>query len=68
MNLELSEEQLAVRDAAREFAKSELLPGVIDRDETQTFPAEQIKKLGELGFMGMMVDPKYGGSGMDTVS
>ena len=68
MNLELSEEQLAVRDAAREFAKSELLPGVIDRDETQTFPAEQIKKLGELGFMGMMADPKYGGSGMDTVS
>ncbi len=68
MNLELSEEQLAVRDAAREFAKSELLPGVIDRDETQTFPAEQIKKLGELGFMGMMVSPEYGGSGMDTVS
>ena len=48
MNLELSEEQLAVRDAAREFAKSELLPGVIDRDETQTFPTEQIKMLGEL--------------------
>ncbi|MFK7756379.1 MAG: acyl-CoA dehydrogenase [Flavobacteriales bacterium] len=68
MNLELSEEQLAVRDAAREFAKNELLPGVIERDETQTFPTEQIKKLGELGFMGMMVDPKYGGSGMDTVS
>jgi len=68
MNLELTEEQLAVRDAAREFAKNELLPGVIERDETQTFPHEQIKKLGELGFMGMMVDPKYGGSGMDTVS
>ncbi len=68
MNLQLTEEQLAVRDAAREFAKNELLPGVIERDETQTFPTEQIKKLGELGFMGMMVDPKYGGSGMDTVS
>jgi len=68
MNFELTEEQKAVRDAAREFAQSELLPGVIERDENQTFPAEQIKKLGELGFMGMMVDPKYGGSGMDTVS
>lgn len=68
MNIELTEEQKAVRDAARDFAQSELLPGVIERDETQTFPAEQVKKLGELGFMGMMVDPKYGGSGMDTVS
>jgi len=68
MNFELSEEQLAVRQAAREFAQTELLPGVIERDEHQKFPAEQIKKLGELGFLGMMVDPKYGGSGMDTVS
>ncbi|MGB5979784.1 MAG: acyl-CoA dehydrogenase [Cyclobacteriaceae bacterium] len=68
MIFELTEEQLAVQSAAREFAKSELLPGVIDRDETQTFPAEQIKKMGELGFMGMMVDPKYNGGGMDSVS
>ena len=57
-----------IRDAARDFAQTELLPGVIERDEKQEFPAEQIKKLGELGFMGMMVDPKYGGSGMDTLS
>lgn len=68
MNFNFTEEQLAVRDAARDFAQKELLPGVIERDEKQEFPAEQIKKLGELGFMGMMVDPKYGGSGMDTVS
>ncbi|MDI9319376.1 MAG: acyl-CoA dehydrogenase family protein [Phycisphaerales bacterium] len=68
MNFELSEEQLAVQSAAREFAKTELLPGVIERDEHQKFPAEQIAKLGELGFMGMMVDSKYGGSGMDAVS
>lgn len=68
MNFALTEEQLAVRDAAREFAQTELLPGVIERDENQQFPAEQIKKMGELGFMGMMVDPKYNGGGMDTVS
>jgi len=68
MNFQLSEEQLAVQKAARDFAQAELLPGVIERDEHQKFPAEQIKKLGELGFMGMMVDPKYGGSGMDAVS
>ena len=68
MNFELNEEQIAVRDAAREFAQTKLLPGVIERDENQTFPAEQIKELGELGFLGMMVDPKYGGSGMDAVS
>lgn len=68
MNFELSEEQLAVQQAAREFAQTELLPGVIERDDHQKFPAEQIKKLGELGFMGMMVDPKYGGSGMDAIS
>ena len=68
MNFNFTEEQLAVRDAARDFANKELLPGVIDRDTHEKFPAEQIKALGELGFMGMMVDPKYGGSGMDTVS
>ncbi|MDB4447774.1 acyl-CoA dehydrogenase [Roseivirga sp.] len=68
MNFELTEEHIAVRDAAREFANTELLPGVIDRDEHQRFPAEQVKKMGELGFMGMMVDPKYGGGGMDTIS
>ena len=68
MNFELTQEHKMIRDAARDFAQAELLPGVIERDETQTFPAEQIKKLGELGFLGMMVDPKYGGSGMDTIS
>jgi alkylation response protein AidB-like acyl-CoA dehydrogenase len=68
MNFQLTEEQLAVQAAAREFAKTELLPGVIERDEHQKFPAEQVAKLGELGFMGMMVDPKYCGSGMDAVS
>lgn len=68
MNFQLSEEQLAVRQAARDFTRSELLPGVIERDEQQKFPKEQIMKLGELGFLGMMVSPKYGGSGMDAIS
>lgn len=68
MNFQLTEEQLAVQQAARDFAQTELLPGVIERDTHEKFPAEQIKKLGELGFLGMMVDPKYGGSGMDAVS
>ncbi|MFT6827161.1 MAG: alkylation response protein AidB-like acyl-CoA dehydrogenase [Roseivirga sp.] len=68
MNFDLTEEHLAVQQAAREFAQTELLPGVIERDEHQRFPAEQIKKMGELGFMGMMVDPKYNGGGMDTIS
>src|ERR1700761_6395994 len=68
MNFQLTEEQISVQMAARDFARTELLPGVIERDEKQKFPAEQIKKLGELGFMGMMVDPKYGGSGLDTIS
>ncbi len=68
MNFNLSEEHLMIRDAARDFAQNELLPGVIERDTNQTFPHEQIKKLGELGFMGMMVDPNYGGSGLDTLS
>ncbi|MEJ7692559.1 acyl-CoA dehydrogenase family protein [Daejeonella sp.] len=68
MYFEFSEEQLMIRDAARDFANTELKPGVIERDEHQKFPAEQVKKLGELGFLGMMVDPKYNGSGLDTVS
>src|SRR5690606_4851571 len=68
MNFELTEEQKAVRDAARDFAQNVLKPGVIARDTEQRFPTEEIKQLGELGFLGMMVDPKYGGSGMDTVS
>lgn len=68
MNFELSEEHKMIRAAARDFAQTELLPGVVERDESQIFPKEQIKKLGELGFLGMMVDPKYGGAGMDTIS
>ena len=68
MNFNLSEEHLMIRDAARDFARTELLPGVIERDTNQIFPHEQIKKLGELGFMGMMVDPIYAGSGLDTIS
>jgi len=68
MNFQLTEEQLAVQQAARDFAQNELLPGVIERDTHQKFPTEQIKKMGELGFMGMMVDPKYNGGGMDSVS
>lgn len=68
MHFELSEEHLMIQQAARDFAQNELKPGVIERDEHQKFPAEQIKKLGELGFMGMMVDPKYGGAGLDAVS
>ena len=68
MNFQLSEEHLMIKKAARDFAINECLPGVIERDELQRFPREQIMKLAELGFMGMMVDPAYGGSGMDTVS
>ena len=68
MNFELTEEQILIRETAKEFTNTHLLPGVIERDENQQFPKDQIKKLGELGFMGMMVDPKYGGGGMDTVS
>ena len=68
MDLQLSEEHLMIQKAARDFAQNELKPGVIERDELQKFPAEQMKMLGELGFLGMMVDPKYGGSGMDTIS
>lgn len=68
MQFQLSEEHLMIRKAARDFAQQECLPGVIERDEQQKFPKEQIGKLAELGFMGMMVDPRYGGSGMDTIS
>jgi len=68
MDFNLTEEHIMIRDAARDFAQNELLPGVIERDEKQEFPAEQIKKMGELGFLGMMVDPKYGGGGMDAIS
>ncbi len=68
MNFELTEEHLMIQQAARDFAQNELLPGVIERDDKQIFPAEQVKKMGELGFMGMMVDPKYNGAGLDTIS
>ena len=68
MDFSLTEEHLMIRDAARDFALNELLPGVIERDNKQEFPQELIQKMGELGFMGIMVDPKYGGSGMDTIS
>lgn len=68
MNFQLTEEQIAVQQAARDFAQNDLLPGVIERDEKQEFPAEQIRKMGELGLLGMMVDPKYNGGGMDAVS
>ena len=68
MNFELTQEHKMIRDAARDFAQTELLPGVIERDENQSFPTEQVRQLGQLGFLGMMVDPKYGGAGMDAIS
>ncbi len=68
MRFELSEEQLAVKEAAREFAQKELKPGVIERDSKMIYPKDQIKMMGELGFLGMMVSPDYGGGGMDTIS
>lgn len=68
MDLNFSEEQIMIRETARSFAQTECLPGVIERDEYQYFPTDQIRKLAELGFMGMMVAPEYGGAGMDTVS
>ncbi|HYK43677.1 MAG TPA: acyl-CoA dehydrogenase family protein, partial [Parafilimonas sp.] len=68
MDFKLTEEHLMIRQAARDFANQECLPGVIERDEKMIFPKDQIMKLGELGFLGMMVNPKYGGSGLDTVS
>jgi alkylation response protein AidB-like acyl-CoA dehydrogenase len=68
MNFNLSEEQLMIQQAARDFAQTELLPGVIERDEHSKFPTEQVKMMADLGFLGMMVDPKYGGAGLDSVS
>src|ERR1700691_3871312 len=68
MNFQLSEEHLMIQKAARDFANDVLKPGVIERDEHQKFPKEEIKQLGELGFLGMMVNPKYGGGGMDAIS
>src|SRR5450432_1020038 len=68
MDFSLNEEQLMIRQAARDFANTECLPGVIERDEKMIFPKQQILHLAELGFMGMMVGTKYGGSGMDTLS
>ncbi|MFT4611910.1 MAG: alkylation response protein AidB-like acyl-CoA dehydrogenase [Glaciecola sp.] len=68
MDFSLTEEHIMIRDAARDFAQTELLPGVIERDNAQTFPNELVRKMGNLGFMGIMVDPKYGGSGMDAIS
>jgi alkylation response protein AidB-like acyl-CoA dehydrogenase len=68
MEFKLTEEQLAVKEAARDFARQELLPGVIERDRDMIFPKEQVKAMGEMGFLGMMVSPEYGGGGMDTLS
>ncbi|MBJ04914.1 MAG: acyl-CoA dehydrogenase [Flavobacteriales bacterium] len=68
MNFTLSNEHKLIQDSAREFAQSELLPGVIERDENKEFPTSQIKKMAEMGFLGMMVSPKFGGGGMDTIS
>ena len=68
MDFNLSEEQIMIQQAARDFAQNELLPGVIERDTHQKFPHEQVKKMGEMGFLGMMVDPKYGGAGMDSIA
>jgi len=68
MNFELTEEHLMIRQAARDFAQNDCKPGVIERDTHMTFPKEQVKKMAELGFLGMMVSPEYGGGGMDTLS
>ncbi|PCH68619.1 MAG: acyl-CoA dehydrogenase [Bacteroidetes bacterium] len=68
MNIELTEEQLMIQQAARKFAQNDLLPGVIERDDEQKYPVEEVKKMAELGFLGMMVDSQYGGGGMDTIS
>jgi len=68
MDFNLTEEQLMIKQAAHDFAVAELLSGVIERDDQAIFPHEQVKKMGELGFLGMMVNPKYGGGGMDTIS
>src|SRR5690606_35189320 len=68
MDFSFTEEHILIQNVARDFAQNELLSGVIERDENQHFPNDLVKKMGELGFMGIMVDPKYGGSGMDTIS
>ena len=68
MDFNLTEEHLMIQQAAKDFAVAELLPGVIERDEHSKFPTEQVKMMADLGFMGMMVDPKYGGSGLDSIS
>jgi len=68
MNFNFTEEQLAVRDAARDFAQQILKPGVIDRDRDMIYPKSEIEQMAEMGFLGMMTDPKYGGMGMDTIS
>ena len=68
MEFILTEEQLAVKQAAREFAQQTLLPGVIERDTHMTYPTEQVRDMAEMGFLGMMVSPEYGGGGMDTLS
>jgi len=68
MDFNLTEEQQMIQQAARDFAQTELLPGVIERDEFSKFPTEQVKMMADLGFLGMMVDPKYGGAGLDAVS
>jgi alkylation response protein AidB-like acyl-CoA dehydrogenase len=68
MDFKFTHEHLMIQQAAKDFAQNELFPGVIERDEKQQFPTEQIKKMGELGFMGMMISPQYGGSGLDTIS
>ena len=68
MDFKLSEEHLMIQQAARDFARIECLPGVIERDEKQKFPLEQVMKLADLGFLGMMVSPEYGGAGLDTIS
>ena len=68
MDFKLTEEQEMIRQAARDFAQTELKPGVIERDENELFPKEEVKKMGEMGFLGMMTSPEYGGGGMDTIS
>ena len=68
MHFQFTEEHLMIQKAARDFAENECMPGVIERDEKQNFPKEQVMKLADLGFLGMMVHPEYGGAGMDTVS
>ena len=68
MNIKLSEEHISVQGAAREFARTVCKPGVIQRDTTMQYPYDEVKQMAELGFMGMMVDPQFGGSGLDTIS